>query len=317
MDKSQIRELFSRYQQGTATPREKRMVDAYMLMGEAEKANFFDEEKTVIKERIWAAIKPVPASLRKPGIRWMKVAALWALLIGTAITGYLLREPLLDRISPLAIKTIETGPYEIKQLALPDGSHVTLAQNSRISFPVRYRRSRRNALLNGTAFFDIKQDATAPFSVQSGDLDIQVLGTSFEVADPKSGYEASVTVLTGKVQVNQGAQKLAILSGNQQVKYDKFSRQSNIKYDVDATAATSWTQQQLVFEEVPLTVVMKTLQVYYGMRITVANGTLKESDTFSGSFNRNETRKNVLEVICFSSGLSYSLLKDSTVIIKR
>jgi ferric-dicitrate binding protein FerR (iron transport regulator) len=200
---------------------------------------------------------------------------------------------------------------------MPDGSIVTLAQNSRISFPEHYRGHRRTASLNGTAFFNITRDATAPFTVQSGDLDVKVLGTSFEVEATKTGYEASVTVLTGKVQVNCDNRKLAVLESNQQVRYDKFSKQPNIIQQMDAAAKTGWTKKQLVFNETPLAVVVKTLQVYYGMKITILDHVLKADDTFSGSFDRNETRKEVLDVICFSSGLTYSVTKDSTIIIRK
>ena len=200
---------------------------------------------------------------------------------------------------------------------MPDSSIVTLAQNSRLSFPERYRSGRRYATLNGKAFFDIQPDVSAPFQVKSGDLQIKVLGTAFEVADAQSGYEASVTVRDGKVAVSHGTTQLAILSGNQQVKYDKFSGKPEIYDHVDAEGTTTWIRKQLVFDDVPLSVVMKTLQVYYGMRIIIGDNVIKEGDTFSGAFGRNESRKEVLDVICLSSGLSYSLSKDSSIIIKK
>lgn len=318
MDKHEIRELLERYQQGKATLRETAMVEAFMVISESEETIFTEMENSQTQQRIWAKLEPRKTSrIVKMPARFIRVAAIALLVLGASILGYLFRNQLEDHIAPIAMRTIETGPYEIKQLTMPDSSVVTLAQNSRLSFPERYRSGERYAALSGKAFFDIKQNAAMSFQVKSRDLDIKVLGTAFEVADAQSGYEASVMVSSGKVAVSHGKTQLAVLSGNQQVKYDKFSGQSEISKEVNVAAATGWTRKQLVFDEVPLSVVMKTLQVYYGMRIIVQGNAIRENDTFSGVFSRNETKKEVLDVICFSAGLRYSFTRDSSIIIRQ
>lgn len=322
MDKSQINNLLARYQRGEATPKEKAMIEAYMLMAEKEHAHFTEREKEVIKARIWNNLYTAKAPGRKT--QWIssmsqrsrKIAAVGILLCGLGITAYIFQYQLRDLVDPVAIKTIETGPYEIKQVPMPDGSVVTLAQNSSISFPESYRSDKRRALVHGTAFFNIAHDAARPFNVESDELNINVLGTSFQVEDAKSGYEASVTVVTGKVQVNRENRQLAILHSNQQITYDKFSRQSTIVQQMNAAAETGWTNNQLVFNETPLAVVIKTLQVYYEIKIELPESALRTGGTFSGAFGRNESRKEVLDVICLSSGLSYSVTRDSTIIIR-
>lgn len=322
MDKKQLEDLLARYQQGIATPHQKSMVEAYMLMAEKEQPDFFEAEKVVIGKRLWSKINPgkivglktgKPSLVRSLYVRSIKIAAACILLIGLAVIAYLMRYPLLDIVSPVALNTIRTGPYETKQVMLPDSSLITLAPNSSISYPVTYRGHKRMASLTGMAFFKIKRDITSPFNIKSKELDVDVLGTSFVVDDAAGNKEAMVTVVSGKVKVSRQNNELAILTVGQQAKYNKSQHQLTVLHNMDVASATLWTGKQFVFNETSLQTVLNSLQLFYGRKIEIQANLLSSGITFTGSFAKDEKLPGVLDVICYSLALRYSVAKDSTI----
>ncbi|MCW3466385.1 FecR family protein [Chitinophaga nivalis] len=326
MNRHQLSALLERFLQQEASPHEKKMVEAYMLLSEKEATDFSDEEKTETKARIWSSIdqqaggsgsfRSHPAFYARRSW-WLRVAAIWIFIAGTTIAGFLLRDDILDQLSPIAWKEETTGPYEIKRIVLPDSSMVNLAPNSAISFPSRYRGHVRQTRLSGMAFFNVAPDVKRPFVVASGQLDIKVLGTSFEVRNVPSQQRIGVTVATGKVQVQCAGYSPAILTANQEARYNNVSGLLEVREYVDAAAATAWHKNVLIFHDTPLEVVLKTLQAHYNMKMTIGVNAIKKAATFSGAFNGNESQKEILDVICFSSGLKYTVTRDSTVVIKK
>jgi transmembrane sensor len=325
MNKQQLEDLLTRYQQGNATPYERSMIDAYMLVAEKNNADFFDEEKVVIGDRLWTKLKPMadvhsmqPKANKVHSIQKVlfRFAAACLIIVGLGTIGYKMRHQIVDMVDPIASISITTNAYEIKRITLPDSSHVVLAQNSRLSYPVRYRQHSRNVTLNGTAFFEIEKNPAAPFIVKSINLDVAVLGTSFEVNDADKSQHAVVSVVTGRVKVSNGKEMATIVTRNQQVAYNVLSQQAIVN-NIDAASATAWIKKQFVFNETALTDVLKTLQAHYNIKLEIVSGILDKGYTFSGSFDYNEPVTDVLDVICFSSGLQYATLAGGGIIIRK
>lgn len=326
MNREQLSALFGKFLREEVSPHEKKMVEAYMLLSESEKAEFPDDEMLETKERIWntlnqyagehATVRGSSAFYAKRSW-WLKIAAMWIVLVGMSAAGFLFRYDIMDGLFPIAWHEEATGPYEIKRVFLPDGSVVNLAPGSRISYPLRYRGNSRKTRLSGIAFFDIVRNEKQPFMVAGGKLDIKVLGTSFEVRNDSSQHNIGVTVATGKVQVRCGNHLQAILTANQEVRYNEISGALDVIEKVDAAAATAWTRNVLVFRETGLEDVMKALEDHYGMKIRIQPYAIKTDATFNGAFKNNESGKEVLDVICFSSGLKYTITRDNTVVIKK
>lgn len=326
MNRDQLSALFERFLREEASEHEKKMVEAYMLLSESEEVEFPDHEKQETKERIWSALdrysgeRPIIHSNNAFYAKrswWFRVAAMWVILAGITAAGFLFRYDIMDRLFPIAWNEDVTGPYEIKRVVLPDGSIVNLAPNSSISYPSRYRGYSRRAKLSGIAFFSVAHNEKQPFTVASGRLDIKVLGTSFEVRNVPSQHDVGVTVATGKVQVRCGDQMRTILTANQEVLYNDVSGQFNVMEKVDAAAETAWTGNVLVFKETALEEVLKALQQHYDIKISIHPNAIKKGATFSGAFKSHESGKEILDVVCFSSGLKYTITRDNTVVIKK
>src|ERR1700744_4782920 len=147
MTPEQLAQLFEKYLSDTATPRERKMVEAWLLVSEQEPdAVFVDGEQGEIKARLWAQVKPAAGAIgsaagrvgvgsgaagsavvRRLGGRWLQRAAVWLALAGIGIGGYVVRYKLQDILIPAAQRSLQAGLYETRRVVLPDSSVVLLA----------------------------------------------------------------------------------------------------------------------------------------------------------------------------------------------
>ena len=326
MNKEALKRIAEKYLNGTATEKEIKMMQAWMLLSEQEDASLTDLERMSARERIWKTIdpetqqaletEPIPV-IRRFSKRMMRYAAAVLLLTGIGSLTWLYRFPLLDIVDPIAQKDLQSGPYEIKECWLPDSTHVTLAAGSSISYPEKYRGAVRTATLKGKAFFNVARDAAHPFEVESHHMKVKVLGTSFEVDDAEGSQHALVTVVTGKVQVNAPDQQPALLTQNQQLRFNKKQGSIAINDTIDATSLTGWTTKSLSFNETPLAEVLRAVAAAYSLHIEPDRQVVKSAATFSGNFARSENWKDVLDIICMSSDLSWSVNRSNTVVVRK
>lgn len=103
------------------------------------------------------------------------------------------------KIQPSAELTRFNGSEKNELVFLPDGSKVTLAKGSRISYNRLMNGKKRKVCLTGEAFFDVTKSPERPFYIHTENMIIKVLGTSFRVT--ASAGKESVAVKTGKVSV--------------------------------------------------------------------------------------------------------------------
>ncbi len=99
------------------------------------------------------------------------------------------------------------NPYgsKVAAITLSDGSKIWLNAGTTLSFPVAFSGNERKVTIDGEAYFDIAPNNTKPFKVMKKDLEIQVLGTRFNVHAYDEEKHQAVTLLQGSVKVMKGA----------------------------------------------------------------------------------------------------------------
>ena len=127
-------------------------------------------------------------------IRTFSAAAAVALLCLSVWTAYLYMQP-------AAIQTISTLA-ETRTVRLPDGSSVMLNHYSSLSYPEKFQSDKREVELNGEAYFEVSKDPKHPFIVQTETIDVQVLGTHFNVDAYHDNLDVKTTLLSGSVAVS-------------------------------------------------------------------------------------------------------------------
>jgi len=199
-------------------------------------------------------------------------------------------------------------PGKMLNVHLPDSSEIWLNSGSSISYPENLKHAMiRTVKLKGEAFFKVKRDPAHPFVVKSLNLQTRVLGTSFNIrAWP--GYNAEVTVLTGKVAVSKdsaGRQSAAIhLLPNQKAVYQQNSAVLSLQNIDEATLATSWTTGRMEFDQLPLKEVFETIERKYAVQL-VTTQTYKNCK-LTAHF-RNISLTEVLKTLELTLGIHYTI----------
>jgi ferric-dicitrate binding protein FerR (iron transport regulator) len=186
---------------------------------------------------------------------------------------------------------------------LPDGSTGYLNSGSSLKYPVQFIGERKVELI-GEAFFDVVHNADIPFHVNTKNLDIKVLGTTFNViANEDEGIE-EIVLQSGKVNVSSlNGKQLAVMKPNEQITLDT-EKLTLIKKDVEASQYTSWKDGKLVFLNENMQQVAHRLSRWYNAEVVVDDKQL-DNYTFHATF-MDEPLDEVLKLLSMTTPLSYT-----------
>jgi len=175
--------------------------------------------------------------------------ARWAAIFVFGIASYTMVQNML----PQTISGGATGSFAM----LDDGSSVWLSPNTKLDVKSAFFGERRVAL-EGKAFFDVAKDADSPFTVDTDDVDVTVLGTSFTIDSDTD----VVAVASGKVKIATAHDEITVTKG------DKVKLTGG---KLNTSVATSddflWTNPTLTFDNAPLDRVLKELSVHFEIDI--------------------------------------------------
>jgi transmembrane sensor len=208
----------------------------------------------------------------------------------------------------------KTNNYKKRSLRVPDGNHaslvlsdgtrITVNGGSELLFPEEFGETTERVvyLKEGEAYFEIAKDPNHPFIVKTTQLKIKVLGTSFSVRDYNNENHASVSVNSGKIEL-QGNQ----LSAGTGSVLDKHTG-TYTKLDIDTTATTAWIRGEFIFQDATLQQVLQVLQHRYPVHIVVKDPQLLKH-RFTATF-RNNTIQSII------AQLNLMTNKDNQIIIQ-
>lgn len=186
---------------------------------------------------------------------------------------------------PEVIET-RTAKNEIKTLPLPDGSVVTLNGNSSLKYASDLAlNKKREVWLQGEAFFDVKQMKTgsdpAQFIVHNDALNIEVVGTTFNVKKRADIYNVSLNSGTLKIRLENDQGSVYHLKPGDFFQYstkEKFI----VKKKVQPELYSQWKEQKLVLDNTPLTEIAEMIEDTYGYRTIIQDRELQD-DKISGT----------------------------------
>lgn len=210
--------------------------------------------------------------------------------------------------SGMVEKTNPRGQKLIFQL--PDGSKVKLNAEGQMKFPQIFDEKERTVHLRGEAYFDVVRDEHRPFKVITENLEVRVLGTSFMVNAYPEELQELVVVESGKVEVLGETAGSVVLYPDQMTRYDKASP-SLSKVPADPKFM-SWKNEVPYFEKASADELIKSLERWYDVEIEVVNPNNVEVSV-SGEF-KNQSLRNVLTGLGYSSGFDYQITKNQVKI---
>jgi len=188
------------------------------------------------------------------------------------------------------MNTLHTPKGGNFQLALPDGTLVSMNAGSSLSYPLWFGNKERRVTLSGEAYFDVSHDSERPFHVVAGDIDVQVLGTRFNMMAYRDEPGTAVTLETGRVAVSQGDHSLTLVPGEQA--YADAATPVMKKRKVDLHEALAWKNGYFSFESQDITAIMNNIARWYDYEV-VFQGTPSERK-YSGRIARTRPLTEVL-----------------------
>ncbi len=207
------------------------------------------------------------------------------------------------RVENLSFAEIQCPMGVRTKFQLPDGSTGFLNSGSRLKYPVQFSGERK-VELTGEAFFDVVHNASLPFHVNTRNLDIKVLGTTFNVIANEDETSEEIILQTGKVDVaTRSGKQLALLSPDERLVLD-LEKQSFEKKKVEASQYTSWKDGKLVFRNENMQQVARRLSRWYNAEVVI-DGKQLDDYAFHATF-MDEPLDEVLKLLTLTTPLSFT-----------
>ena len=279
--------------------------EALPLLNEMEQFNSFK------------ALKKVNTRLNSGSAGWIgviqRVAAIMLLPV-FVYTGYLTVQRISDKKTNkenVVMQTVTSRQGMVTNFSLADGTKVWLNSGSELCFPSRFDKDSREVELRGEAFFQVTKNEKLPFRVNTKDLKIDVLGTSFNVISYTDEYQSEVILVEGKVRLSEGTgyneKEIGTMYSGQRTIFS--GEPGNIKIeDVEVDKYIAWRDGNLIFRDDPMEDVIRRLGRWFNVTIIVNDPEIK-SYVYTATF-RNENLEQVLRLLKLSAPIDYRMIES-------
>ncbi len=186
---------------------------------------------------------------------------------------------------------------ELKTVFLPDSTLVTINSGSVIIYPEKQSGKERYVYLNGEAYFEVTHNPDLPFIVKTDGLEVEVLGTKFNVSAYSDDPNITTSLKEGIVRLNFSNPDLAnmVLSPNDRVIYNKLTNEITSSVVSDKYIA-AWKEGHLLFTSASIYDVLRSFQHRYGVDVYL-NSSKYENDKLTVKFVHGETLEESLQIL--------------------
>ena len=268
---------------------------------------------------------------------------LGGIAVGAGIVGILLFD--ISNVSQkktteqLAKNEISTRKGSKTNLVLPDGTQVWLNASSKLDYTKDYGYKIREVTLSGEAYFDVVKNAEKPFIIHTSKMDIEVLGTVFNVKCYPGEKTTETSLVRGSIEVTMKDRQEKIMLkpnekliiNNEEIKQDKKTEsvkqaQSVIQKPIillshltllqkdNTIIETAWVQNKLIFVSETFEDVALKMERWYSVHIEFANETVKTA-RLTGNFEK-ETIVEALNALQLTTKFSYTIKNNIVIIYK-
>lgn len=214
----------------------------------------------------------------------------------------------------IAYNTLRTSKGDDYQVELSDGTIVYLNCGSELRYPVSFGDNERRVELKGEAFFDVSKTGNK-FIVEVNNMEVEVLGTKFNVMAYDDENTIQTTLVSGKVKVavdEKGVNKSLILRPGDQANWNSKSGKLQSK-QVNTNLYTSWVDGYFRFENQKLEDIMRNIARWYDVKIFYQNPELKNK-RLTGKLHKVKDFTVISDMIEKISGVEIDKNKNAVVI---
>jgi transmembrane sensor len=201
------------------------------------------------------------------------------------------------------------------EVQLSDGTIVHLNSGTSLKYPVQFLKNQsRKVYLMGEAYFEVAKDKAHPFTVNTKELDIEVLGTKFNVNSYTEDVTTDIVLVEGKVSLykdKKTAMNQVYLTPG--LKGTNIKGQSAITTEtVNTDYYTAWVKGSQVFKNASFSEIIKKLERHYNVTFINKNKMLGK-EIFNARFD-NEPIETVLKYFSDSYAIDYIIQEDKITI---
>lgn len=201
------------------------------------------------------------------------------------------------------------------KIILEDSTVVWLNSESTLKYPKLFGDKERRVEVEGEAYFQVKKDARRPFYVVSAGQQIRVYGTTFNVRNYPEEESVMTTLETGSIALTRCGDddggELRLLPGHQAV-FEKADQRVSLR-TVKPEVITGWRHGKFVFEEQPLSAIMRDLARWYNFEYEFADEAVSQL-VFKGSIPRYSNLKTAIDILEVSGGITFTVVDNKIVI---
>lgn len=261
---------------------------------------------TIIKQT-----KPKPYSLILQNYR--QIAASIILILLCSFSAYLYIDREQTRILGEQEVIVNVAKGQRVGIVLPDGTNVNLNSESVLSYRQNFGKEERRVNLTGEGFFEVTKNPEKKFIVHTEYLNIEVLGTIFNMYAYEKTDKAELALVSGKVKISTIEEPIQTvhLNASEKATFDKRLKTLSVEKK-DISFETAWISKELVFRSIPIHEVFSKIERKYGVIIHLPENTI-ENDLYNGAFETEELA-DILDIFKMHYQFRYKIKGDEVYI---
>ena len=211
---------------------------------------------------------------------------------------------------------VSTGIGERASITLPDGTAVTLNEESRLTYaPKVYNQKIRQIAFDGEGYFRVSKNPERPFLIEAKGLVVKVLGTVFDLKARHYGTTAELALEEGSVQfASTKTNKNVILRVGDKAVLDQETGNISVVSEKNVVNAAAWKHGYLKFKETALHDIIKSIEQTYAVKISISS-TIYHSDLFTGTIPITNLDEALL-ILAKSYHLDYHKKGNTIILLK-
>jgi len=225
------------------------------------------------------------------------------------LNGVLSYNTLKNNTSEVLYNTISTPRGGQYQLILTDGTKVWLNAASSLRYPSGFVGKERKVELTGEAYFEVTKNAAMPFKVKVNEMEVEVLGTHFNINSYEDESTIRTTLLEGSIKINKKGGSNLLKPGQQA----QLNKKGEIKIinDADVEKAIAWKEGKFQFDRADIHAVMRQISRWYDVDVAY---TKPVSSHFGGTISRDVNLSQVLKLLHLTGEVTFRV-QDKKVVV--
>ena len=209
-----------------------------------------------------------------------------------------------------SVTTITCDYGDRTNIVLPDSTKVCLNSGSKLTFNNNFQKNGRDITLEGEAFFTVSKDEKHPFKVKTAEVEIEVLGTEFNLKAYPGEKVVSTTLVEGSLLIKSDNQQSRV-KPNQKIIYSKETKKMALVELDDTSPETEWINGRMVFRNESLGELELKLERWFDVDIRFTDEQIKQL-RFTGTLHR-ESILEALAYFNYSPYLDYKLSGNTII----